>query len=211
MNIGLRFAMSEPIYGSAMSNATLERDQTTSNTSGTTDVDSGTFHETEAGIRTLMRDSSTSIPLADRVEMVALLNQLLADTIDLRVQIKQAHWNVRGIHFQALHELFDDVAEPLPAFTDDLAERAGTLGGAAIGSVTEVAKTTRLDAMPNAFLDGESALHAVKERLAFVANEMRKGVDSAAEFGDEITADVLTEITRGLDQQLWFVESHLDG
>lgn len=194
-----------------MSNATLKKDQTASNSPATGSVDTGKIHETESGIRTLMRDSGTSIPLPDRVEMVALLNQLLADTIDLRLQIKQAHWNVRGIHFQALHELFDDVAAPLPDFTDDLAERAGTLGGAAVGSVTDVAKTTRLDAMPNAFLDGTAALHAVRDRLAFVANEMRKGVDSAAEFGDEITADVLTEITRGLDQQLWFVESHLDG
>mgnify|MGYP001024304142 CR=1 FL=1 len=194
-----------------MSNATLERKEQASNTTaGPGDANTGTVHETEAGIRTLMRDSGTSIPLSDRVEMVALLNQLLADTIDLRLQIKQAHWNVRGLHFQALHELFDDVAEPLPDFTDELAERAGTLGGAAIGTVTEVAKTTRLNAMPSAFLDADAALHAVKERLAFVANEMRRGVDSAAEFGDEITADVLTEITRGLDQQLWFVESHLD-
>jgi len=187
-----------------MSNATLKKDETTSATK------TGTVHETESGVRTLMRDSGTSIPLPDRIEMVALLNQLLADTIDLRLQIKQAHWNVRGIHFQALHELFDEVAEHLPDYTDDMAERAGTLGGAAIGTVTEIAKSTRLNAMPTAFLSATEALEAVKSRISFVANEARKGVDTAADFGDEITADVLTEVTRGLDQQLWFVESHLD-
>jgi starvation-inducible DNA-binding protein len=195
-----------------MSNATLQTGETDSTRGPSTpeDAPSSTVHETESGVRTLMRDSATSIPLPDRVELVALLNQLLADIIDLRLQIKQAHWNVRGIHFQALHELFDEVAAHLPDYTDEIAERAGTLGGAAIGSVSEVAKTTRLDAMPNAFLGGRDALGAVKSRLAFVANAARRGIDSAADFGDEITADVLTEVTRGLDQQLWFVESHLD-
>ena len=186
-----------------MSNATLTKDAPTPTTTAT-------VHETEAGTRTLMRESGTNIPLPDRIEMVALLNQMLADTIDLRLQVKQAHWNVRGIHFQALHELFDEVAEHLPDYTDAMAERAGTLGGAAIGTVTEVAKATRLNAMPTAFLDASEALEAVKSRVAFVANEARKGVDTAAEYGDEVTADVLTEVTRGLDQQLWFVESHLD-
>ena len=190
-----------------MSNATITTTETSDPTSETR---IGTVHETESGVRTLMRDSGTSIPLPDRVEMVGLLNQLLADVIDLRLQIKQAHWNVRGIHFQTLHELFDEVAEHLPDYTDEIAERAGTLGGAAIGTVSDVADTTRLNAMPTAFLTGQEALTAVKERLAFVANAARRGVDTAAEYGDEITADVLTEVTRGLDQQLWFVESHLD-
>jgi len=189
-----------------MSNATLTKE-----TVETTPVSvKGALHETDSGVKTLMRDSGTSIPLEDRVEIVALLNQLLADTVDLRLQIKQAHWNVRGIHFQALHELFDEVAEHLPDYTDDIAERAGTLGGAAIGTVTEVAKATRLNAMPTAFLDANEALAAVKSRLSFVANAARSGIDMAADRGDEITADVLTEVTRGLDQQLWFVESHLD-
>jgi len=186
-----------------MSNATLTKEETTS-------TDSASIHTTDEGRNTLMRESSTSIPLPDRIEMVALLNQLLADTIDLRLQVKQAHWNVRGIHFQALHELFDEVAEHLPEYTDAIAERAGTLGGAAIGTVTEIAKATRLEPMPTAFLSGTESLEAVRSRLAHVANAARKGVDSAAEYGDEITADVLTEVTRGLDQQLWFVESHLD-
>lgn len=191
-----------------MSNATLEKDETKS--TEVDDIHAGKVHKTEAGISTLMRSSSTSIPLQDRVEMVALLNQLLADTLDLRLQIKQAHWNVRGIHFQALHELFDEVAAHLPDYSDEIAERAGTLGGAAVGTVSEVAKTSRLNPMPTAFLNGHDALKAVKERLATVANAMRKGVDSALDMGDEITGDVLTEVTRGLDQQLWFVESHLE-
>ncbi len=194
-----------------MTHATMTKEATEKATEGTLDAAmSGTVHETEAGPRVLMRDSGTSIPLPDRVEMVGLLNQLLADVVDLRLQVKQAHWNVRGIHFQALHELFDDVAGHLPDYADTIAERAGTLGGAAVGTVAEVAGTTRLDAMPTAFLAGTEALSAVRDRLAFVANEARRGVDTAAEFGDEITADVLTEVTRGLDQQLWFVESHLD-
>lgn len=144
-----------------------------------------------------------------RNALLPMLNQLLADSSDLRSQIKQAHWNVRGRHFQPLHELFDAVAEPLPGFTDEIAERIGQLGGAASGTVRMAAETSRLPEMPSGFLDGNEAVKAVAERIALVTNAARKGVDLASEASDEITADILTEITRELDKQLWFVESHL--
>lgn len=161
---------------------------------------------------TMTRSRPTRIGLGEdtRGTMVELLNQLLADTFDLHSQVKQAHWNVRGIHFQTLHELFDDVAAALPDFVDDIAERIGQLGGPAHGTARAAAEGSRLPEMQKDFLDGDEAVETVADRLAQVANATRKGVDAAGDAGDEITADLLTEITRALDEQLWFVESHLE-
>lgn len=157
------------------------------------------------------RSTRIGIEKDTRTTMVGLLNQILGDTFDLHSQVKQAHWNVRGIHFQTLHELFDDVAAALPDFVDDIAERIGQLGGPAHGTARAAAGSSRLPEMQKDFLSGAEAVETVADRLAQVANATRKGVDQAADAGDEITADLLTEITRALDEQLWFVESHLEG
>ena len=158
-----------------------------------------------------LRSTLNGLPESTRDEMVELLNQLLADTLDLHSQVKQAHWNVRGMHFQPLHELFDAVAAVLPGFGDELAERVGMLGGAAVGTARAASENSRLPEIDRDLLDGEAATRAVAERIALVTNAMRFGIDRAGEAGDEITADLLTEITRELDKQLWFVESHLMG
>ena len=159
---------------------------------------------------TELRGTLNGLPENARGEIVELLNQLLADTLDLHSQIKQAHWNVRGMHFQPLHELFDAVAALLPGFGDELAERVGQLGGAAIGTARAAAETSRLPEIDRDLLDGVAATRAVAQRIALVTNSTRFGIDRASDAGDEITADLLTEITRELDKQLWFVESHLD-
>ena len=75
------------------------------------------------------------LPADRRVQLVALLNERVAATADLQMQLKQAHWNVTGIHFQTLHELFDTVADAVHPFVDVLAERATALGGVAKGTV----------------------------------------------------------------------------
>src|SRR5678815_5593514 len=79
-----------------------------------------------------------------RRAMIALLNQQLADVLDLGLQAKQAHWNVKGTHFIGLHELFDKVAEELEELTDEIAERAVELGGVALGTIQIISKKSRL-------------------------------------------------------------------
>src|SRR6058998_3122735 len=83
-----------------------------------------------------------------RRAMIELLNQQLADILDLGLQAKQAHWNVKGPHFIGLHELFDKVAEDLEEYTDGIAERAVELGGVALGTMQVVSKRSRLSAYP---------------------------------------------------------------
>jgi starvation-inducible DNA-binding protein len=143
-----------------------------------------------------------------RRAMIELLNQQLADVLDLGLQAKQAHWNVKGPNFIGLHELFDKVAEELEEFTDDLAERAVELGGVAQGTVQVVSKHTRLAAYPLDVASGKGHIVALSSALAKFGASARAAIDTAAKAGDADTADLFTEVSRGVDKLLWFVEAH---
>src|SRR5262245_32774396 len=144
-----------------------------------------------------------------RSKMVELLNARLADAIDLQTQTKQAHWNVKGPHFIALHELFDKVNEDVEDYVDEIAERAVQLGGAAEGTARMVAKKSSLSEYPAKAVDGHSHVEALSSALAAFGKSARKAIDQANEIGDLDTADIFTEISRGIDKWLWFVEAHL--
>jgi starvation-inducible DNA-binding protein len=149
------------------------------------------------------------IPVDTRVKMIELLNTHLGSLSDLYSQTKQAHWNVKGIHFIALHELFDKLAASLPEFTDLVAERVTTLGGTALGTVRLAAKGSKLPEYPLDALDGKEHVKALVDRWAAYSTLVRAGIDTAAAAGDADTADIFTEISREVDKSLWFLESHL--
>ena len=146
---------------------------------------------------------------ATRSKAVELLNARLADAIDLQTQTKQAHWNVKGPNFIALHELFDKINEEVEDYVDDLAERAVQLGGVAEGTARIAAKRSALNEYPANAVDGRSHVEALSSALAAFGKSVRKSIDSANELGDLDTADLFTEISRGIDKWLWFVEAHL--
>ena len=149
------------------------------------------------------------LPAESRAKIVGLLNQQLADTFDLFSQIKQAHWNVKGMHFIALHELFDKLAEEAEDYVDDIAERATTLGGVAVGTARAAGKASRLAEFPLEGLQGKAAVEALVERYAALAASTRKAIETAASLGDADTSDLFTGVSRGLDKSLWFLEAHL--
>ena len=137
----------------------------------------------------------------------------LADCIDLQTQIKQAHWNVKGPNFIALHELFDEINEEVEDYVDEIAERAAQLGGVAEGTARIVAKRSSLSEYPASAVDGRSHVEALSSALAAFGKAARKAIDQANEFadlGDLDTADLFTEVSRGIDKWLWFVEAHLE-
>src|SRR6201987_3604965 len=144
-----------------------------------------------------------------RTKAIQLLNARLADAIDLATQIKQAHWNVKGPTFIALHELFDKVNEDVEDYVDDIAERAVQLGGIADGTARMAAKRSSLSEYPANISDGRSHVEALSSVLAAFGKSARKAIDQANEFGDLDTADLFTEVSRGIDKWLWFVEAHL--
>jgi starvation-inducible DNA-binding protein len=143
-----------------------------------------------------------------RESMTALLNQQLADTLDLYTQTKQAHWNVKGPHFIALHELFDKLAEELEEPIDDIAERITALGGVARGTARDAAARSRLKELGRDFYD-QRLIAELADRYATLAATTRAAIDIAGKESDADTADLFTGVSRGLDKALWFLEAHL--
>ncbi|MEO8629879.1 MAG: DNA starvation/stationary phase protection protein Dps [Betaproteobacteria bacterium] len=164
----------------------------------------------DAALETFMYRTRKSLPARIRAGSVALLNQHLAAAIDLQAQVKQAHWTVRGPGFIAIHELFDRTVTAVAEYADLIAERTGAIGGAAEGTVQTAAKSSFLSPYPLRIADTQSHVNAVGEALAAFGASARDAIDRATTLGDADTADVFTEISRGIDQLLWFVESHVD-
>lgn len=137
------------------------------------------------------------------------MNQRLADAIDLRSQAKQAHWNVKGMSFIALHELFDQVATEIETHVDNIAERVTSLGGTALGTVRVAAQKSSLNEYPLEITEGPAHVEALSTVLADFGAKVRKNIDETAEIGDADTADLLTEVSRSVDKLLWLVEAHM--
>jgi starvation-inducible DNA-binding protein len=146
-----------------------------------------------------------------RAQVVELLNRRLADCIDLQTQCKQAHWNVKGQSFIGLHKLFDEINEDVEEYVDLLAERVVQLGGVAEGTARCAAERSTLAEYPNDISEGEDHVDALSTALASFGRLCRKGIDTSDDLGDADTSDLLTEISRGIDKWLWFVEAHQQG
>ena len=153
-------------------------------------------------------ETENDISASNRLELNALLNQRLASAVDLQCQMKQAHWNVKGPSFIALHELFDKVAEAVESYVDLIAERVVQLGGIAEGTVRVAAARSRLPEYPMAIADGLAHVEGVARALSTFGEEIRTSIDEANELDDADTADLFTEVSRGIDKWLWFVEAH---
>ena len=153
--------------------------------------------------------TSIDIPETKRQEVILLLNARLADTLDLKTQVKQAHWNVKGREFFQLHELFDSIAAHLEGASDLIAERATALGGTALGTARIAAKNSTIPEYELEISKGEDHVRALVKRLAKLAANVRTAIDQSDELGDKSTADVFTEVSRQADKDLWFLEAHL--
>jgi starvation-inducible DNA-binding protein len=152
--------------------------------------------------------TENDLPSDTRSEVIGLVNQRLADIIDLQTQLKQAHWNVKGPHFIGLHELFDKIAEDVENYVDLIAERIVQLGGIAVGTVRVAAGRSRLDEYPLDIADGTAHIEAVARALSTFGREARMTIDETQGLDDADTADIFTEVSRAIDKWLWFVEAH---
>ena len=143
-----------------------------------------------------------------RGAMVGLLQKHLGTAIDLSYAAKQAHWNVKGMNFIAVHKLFDELHEQAETFVDLIAERLTGLGGQARGTVQAAAEGTILEPYPLDLVDSEGHLKRLADNYARWSTAVREGIGEADEGGDDLTADLLTEVGRGLSTSLYFLESH---
>ena len=155
-----------------------------------------------------MYETENDLSKKRRAELNALMNQRLASAVDLQLQMKQAHWNVKGPSFIGLHELFDKVDEAVESYVDMIAERVVQLGGIAEGTVRVAASRTRLAEYPLEIADGLAHVEAVARALSTFGQEVRHTIDEADELEDADTADMFVEISRGIDKWLWYVEAH---
>src|SRR5262249_16990056 len=144
-----------------------------------------------------------------RVLLARLLNQRLADMIDLFNQTKHAHWNVKGHEFMPLHELFDGIAERVEEGCDLLAGGVVTLGGTAEGTTRQSAAGSTLGEYDLGAVDGLEHVRVLAGQVAKLAASIRRAIQQSAELGDPTTSDLFTEISRSLDKDLWFLEAHL--
>jgi starvation-inducible DNA-binding protein len=156
-----------------------------------------------------MHKTRIDLPAKARAKLVDLLNARLADGIDLQLQAKQAHWNVKGPNFIALHELFDRIAGEIGGQVDDMAERITALGGVAEGTVQAVTGRSKLDAYPLEITDGRAHVDALAAAIARFAKAVRKAIDDSGKAGDADTSDLFTGISRSADKNLWLLEAHL--
>jgi starvation-inducible DNA-binding protein len=155
-----------------------------------------------------MYETENDIPQKRRMELNMLMNQRLADAVDLQLQIKQAHWNVKGPHFIGLHKLFDKIHEAIESYVDLIAERVVQLGGIAEGTVRIAAKRSRLIEYPLSIANGSDHVEAVARALSSFGHDARNTIAEADELDDADTADLFTEVSRGIDKWLWMVEAH---
>jgi starvation-inducible DNA-binding protein len=156
-----------------------------------------------------MYPTKNDLPEGARGKLVELLNVRLADAIDLQTQCKQAHWNVKGPSFIALHELFDKVNEDVEEYVDLIAERVVQLGGKAEGTARSAAKRSTLPEYAPKGDGGRDHVEALSSVLAAFGKVARQAIDQSGDLKDADTADIFTEISRGVDKWLWFVEAHL--
>jgi starvation-inducible DNA-binding protein len=142
--------------------------------------------------------------------IIDILNGRLADAIDLALITKQAHWNLKGPNFIAVHEMLDPMRASIDTHVDIIAERIAQLDGIALGTSQIVAKASKLEPYPTDIRKTADHLAALADRYAALANQVREDIDATDEAGDADAADILTAFSRDLDKNLWFIKSHLE-
>lgn len=157
-----------------------------------------------------MKTPSIDLQSNTKSAMIDLLNARLAEAIDLALITKQAHWNLKGLQFIAVHELLDTFRTQIDGHVDIVAERVAQLDGIALGTTQDVAKATKLKPYPNDIRKVPDHLQALAERFAQTGKLVRDAIDTADEAGDADTADIFTAFSRDLDKDLWFIKSHLE-
>jgi starvation-inducible DNA-binding protein len=165
----------------------------------------------QAAEGTLLYATKNPLPAETRAQSVELLNRRLADAVDLQSQTKQAHWNVKGPNFIGLHKLFDEIYEDVGEYVDLIAERVVQLGGIAEGTVRFAGQRSSLSEYPLVLTTGEEHVAALSDVLAQFSARAREAIDELEENEDPDSMDILTEVSRGVEKWLWFVEAHQQG
>lgn len=156
-----------------------------------------------------LHHSKISLPEKERIDLIGILNKSLASTSDLYNQLKQAHWNVKGPEFIALHKLFDEIAEEIEEQVDIIAERITSLGGTALGTIQSAVANTELRVYPVDIFVAKDHIEHLSHNFAILGELTRTNIKKAEELGDMGTNDLFIDLVRTLDKNLWFIEAHV--
>ena len=157
-----------------------------------------------------MKSPDIGLKSNTKTAMIELCNARLADVLDISLAVKQAHWNLKGQNFIAVHELLDMLRAHLDVHSDTVAERVMQLDGVALGTTQTVSDKTALPAYPLDIKKVSDHVGALVERYGALAKSVREAIDAADDAGDAGTADIFTAFSRDLDKDLWFLKSHLE-
>lgn len=149
------------------------------------------------------------LPQEVRTTSIGALDQTLADLSAISMQLRSAHWNVKGQEFYQLHELFEDLIEAFDAAIDEVAERVSTLGGRPSGTAREVASTTTIPALPRETVEGTALVAELADRLAILDANLYEQLELVSARNDRDTADLVNEVSRTVSKSLWLLEAHL--
>jgi starvation-inducible DNA-binding protein len=147
------------------------------------------------------------IPLAAEQQAVAVeLQGTLVDLLDLTLIGKHLHWNVEGRHFRPLHHELDEHVAAWRTLSDDVAERAVTIGASPDGQAETIAGATLLEPLPTGHLSDQQVLKAIGDRLAAAAKRARERIDRVAVV-DPVTCDLFVDVSATLEKQLWMIRA----
>jgi starvation-inducible DNA-binding protein len=143
--------------------------------------------------------------------VIQILNTLLSDEYVLYTKTRNYHWNVVGPQFNDLHKFFEEQYTKLNEIVDEVAERARTLGGAAVGTLTEFSQRTRLAEQPGQYPSARDMItHLLTDHQAIIRN-LRNDVETCAEYHDMGTNDFLTGLMEQHEKMAWMLRAYLEG
>ncbi|MXP51029.1 DNA starvation/stationary phase protection protein Dps [Pantoea sp. SoEX] len=151
--------------------------------------------------------SCSNIDNNEKINMIDKLNCILANLIDLSLITKQAHWNIRGNNFIAIHKMLDDCYYTIIKHQDIIAERIVQLNGIALGTIQVIYGKTSLKNYPLNIDKIQNHLQELIRRYNIVITNNTKEID---DIKDVVTNDILISLTRDLDKCLWLIESNIE-
>lgn len=152
-------------------------------------------------------DHAAAIDIDRRLEAAGIIQEVLTDLINLSLQGKQAHWNLRGRTFRELHLQLDELVDLARAHSDLLAERCLALGIAADGRAREIADTTHLDPFPEGRVPDTEVVELMLDRLKIMSEVGRSRLGRLGMI-DPVSQDLVNAVLADMEKQLWMFEAN---
>jgi starvation-inducible DNA-binding protein len=147
----------------------------------------------------------TTIPESDVSTVAGELQAELTELIDLPLKAKQAHWNVVGPNFRAVHLQLDEIVNDLRIWSDTVAERLSTIGVYPDGRTETIARNSSLREMPLGEMKDAATVQIFADYMREFAAKSRDRAGHVA--GDPVSQNILQDITAGAEQHQWMLRA----